>query len=443
MKKPVVSIVQYRDINSIAEAIHLCDGFSSLKTSDKVLLKPNICAYGAGLMPPYAMVTTTVVLEGTVRSLRDHGIADIIIADGAAVDDPGISTTEMAFSWLQLDKLAKRYGIKLVDLNRGPFREITVENLRIEVAETALETDFFVSVPVLKTHYSLRVSIAGKNLKGCVSMRSKKFFHHDSGDTLEHRLSLLMEAIPQHLVVVDGIYAMAKGPDVMLGVAHPKGVLVASTDFLAADAIGTRLLGGEPTEAEYLRLYAQKNNRMNVMEQPDAIEVRGEPLESHSVYLPWHERTFSDTLKAAGHTGIEYLGDDTMCTGCFGNMLLSTTAVSALSRNCDFGGIVILSGRNIACDQNSPKTLLFGNCAIKKNKHLDKATKVKGCPPDMQACLKEMVGHMRGARRRTDFSLRYDRFMRNRRECTGWLPLPTWKEYESNTEFSLRYYKGE
>ena len=65
-------------------------------------------------------------------------------------------------------------------------------------------------------------------------------------------------------------------------------------------------------------------------------------------------------------------------------------------------GIVILSGRNITCDQNSPKILLFGNCAIKRNKHLDKAVKVEGCPPDMQACLKEMVGHMRGVHRRIE-----------------------------------------
>jgi uncharacterized protein (DUF362 family) len=443
MSKPTVSLVKYCDVNSVGEAISLCSGFSALKTSDKVLLKPNICGHGAGIMPPYAMVTTTAVLEGAVRALHDYGVTDITIADGAAMDDPGVSTTEMAFSWTKLDRLAKKYGVKLVDLNRGPFREITVENLRMEIAEAALAADFFINVPVLKSHYTLRVSIAGKNLKGCLSIRSKRFFHRDSGDTLEHRISLLVGSIPQHLVLVDGIYAMAKGPDALLGIAHPKGILVASTDFLAADAIGTRLLGGKPTEVEYLRLYAQRNNRMDVMERPDTVDVMGEPLETHCAYLPWHERTCSDTLKAAGHKGIEFLGSDAMCTGCFGNMLFSTTALSALSRNGCFGDIVILSGRNITSDQNSPKTILFGNCAIKGNKRLDKAVRVDGCPPDMQACLKEMVRHMRGVHRRTAFFIRIARFMKKSRKGIGWFPVPTWKGYENNPEFDLKYYRTE
>ena len=249
-----------------------------------------------------------------------------------------------------------------------------------------------------------------------------------------------MEAIPQHLVLVDGIYAMAKGPDGFLGIAHPRGIVMASTDFLAADAIGTRLVGGEPAEAEHLHLYAKKNNRLDLLERLDAIEIRGEPLEGHCGYLPWKERTCSDTLKAAGHTGIEFLIDNTPCTGCFGNMLLSTTAVAALSRNSDFGGTIILSGRDITCDQNSAKTLLFGNCSIKRNRHLNKATKVEGCPPDQQVCLQTMVGQMHGKDRRDAFFHRLSRFMQDSKKGRGWFPVPTWEAYEENSEFDLRYY---
>ena len=80
--KPVVSLIKYDDINSVAKAIELCDGFKDLKPSDRVLLKPNICTAGAGFFPPFGTVTTTGVLEGTVRALKDFGVSDITIGEG-------------------------------------------------------------------------------------------------------------------------------------------------------------------------------------------------------------------------------------------------------------------------------------------------------------------------------------------------------------------------
>ena len=49
--KPVVSIVKYEGLNSVAEVISMCDGFSALKPEHRVLLKPNICTDQAGFFP--------------------------------------------------------------------------------------------------------------------------------------------------------------------------------------------------------------------------------------------------------------------------------------------------------------------------------------------------------------------------------------------------------
>ena len=171
--KPVVSLVKYDGPASIVNAIELCEGFGKLKTSDRVLLKPNICTAGGGFIPPFGTVTTTAVVEGTIRALKDFGVTDITIGEGTVLDELGTNTGK-GYKWIKYNKLAKRYGIKLIDFNAGPHKKITSHDVPINVAEAALDTDFFINLPVLKTHSDTRVSLSGKNLKGCMSMASKK-----------------------------------------------------------------------------------------------------------------------------------------------------------------------------------------------------------------------------------------------------------------------------
>ena len=69
-----VAIVKYdQTANALRKAIDLCDGFERLKTSDKVLIKPNA---GGGLMKgqlPNGVVTTAMIMEDLVALLREYG----------------------------------------------------------------------------------------------------------------------------------------------------------------------------------------------------------------------------------------------------------------------------------------------------------------------------------------------------------------------------------
>lgn len=436
--KPIVSLVRYKDPATVAEAIALCDGFKNLKTSDRVLLKPNICTAGAGFMPPFGTVTTTAVIEGTVRALRDFGVSDISIGEGTVLDELGTNTTK-GFKWIQLDKLARRYGVRLIDFNAGPHRKVTIEDVPINIAEAVLETDFFINLPVLKTHSDTRVSLSSKNLKGCMSMASKKFFHGEDG-ILSYRISRLVEAIPQHLVIIDGIYVMDKGPDASVGTAHPRGVLLASTDFLAADAVGVRLLGGQPEEAAHLRLYAERHNRQEVLTNTDAVEVRGERVEDHSEFIEWKHRPGLD-MEASGHTGLDVrVITNTMCSGCYANLTGPTLLLAALSRNKNFRDMRIVGGKSLKDDRNSPRTYLFGNCAIKENKHLDKANKVEGCPPKFFSSLKLMAGRINVAGR-VAFYCRLAFCLAKAGLGIGVLPLPRFAIYRKNPQFDIGHFR--
>jgi uncharacterized protein (DUF362 family) len=436
--KPVVSIMKYENTDSVAGVIELCHGFKDLKPTHRVLLKPNICTAGGGFIPPFGTVTTTNVIEGTVRALKDFGVTDITIGEGTVLDEMGTNTNK-GYKWIQLDKLAKRYGVKLVDFNAGPHRKIKTEDVPIHIAEAALDTDFFINLPVLKTHTDTRVSLAGKNLKGCMSMTSKKYFHGPE-ETLHYRISRLMESIPQHLVIIDGIYAMERGPDASIGTGHPRGVIAASTDFLAADAVGTRLLGGEPTESDHLRQYAERSGRTDMLESVDAVEIRGERLEDHAEFLPWEQAAGVD-LEASGHTGMDIrVISRTMCSGCYANLSGPTLLLAGLSRNKDFNDMRIVGGKSLKDDRNSSRTFLFGNCAIKENEHLDKATKFEGCPPKFFDSLRMLAGQMDSFPGRLAFYSRLAIMFAKASMGIGLLPLPRFDIYKNNPEYDPKHF---
>jgi uncharacterized protein (DUF362 family) len=439
MMKPVVSLVRYKDISSVGEAIRLCDGFKNLKPTHRVLLKPNICTAGGGFIPPYGTVTTTAIVEGMVRALKDTGVNDIAIGEGTVTDELGTNTMK-GYKWIQLDRLARRYGVKLIDFNAGPHKKVMIEDVPMNIAEAALDTDFFINLPVLKTHQDARVSLAGKNLKGCMSLASKRFFHGEHG-TIHYRISRLMEAVPQHLVVIDGIYAMEKGPDATIGTGRPRGILAASTDFLSADAVGVRLLGAEPVEAQHLKLYAERHGRLDVLQTPDTIEVRGERIEDHAEYLEWRSIAAED-MQASGHTGYEVRAfTDAACSQCFANLSGPSLLLAALSRNKDFNDLVIVFGKSYKEERNSPRTLLFGNCAIKANKSLDKAMKLEGCPPKFWTSFLFLTGQMKSVPGRAAFYARTALCLAKGAAGVGLLPLPRFDIYKNKSAYDINHYR--
>ena len=437
--KPIVSIVKYKNTDSVAEVISLCDGFKNLKPSDRVLLKPNMCTSGAGFIPPFGTVTTTNVIEGTVRTLKDFGVSDITIGEGTVTDELGTNTMK-AYKWTHLDKLAKRYGVKLLDFNNGPHRKVKSEDVPINIAEAALETDFFINLPVLKTHGDTRVSLASKNLKGCMSMTSKKFFHGPAG-ILHYRISRIMEAIPQHLVIVDGIYNMERGPEPTTGTAHRHGILAASTDFLAADAAGARLLGVDPMDSDHLRLYAERNGRLDVLQDADTIEIRGERVEDNIQSIPWEYDPLLD-IRQVGHTGLDIRRfSETSCSGCGANLRGPLMLLIGLSRKKDFNDLRIVQGKSLKDDRNSPRTLLFGNCAINENKHLDKATRLEGCPPKFFTSLSFLSKQMTSTPGRIAFYARLAVYFVRATLGIGLLPLPRYEIYKNNPEYDIKHFR--
>ena len=389
MEKPVVAISRYeRSPDSLREVIRVCDGFGDLKPTQHVLIKPNLVALDERYpMALYGVFTTTRLVEDMLILLKERGVERITIAEGSVRGkDFGLETGAI-YETLGYPLLARRYGVKLVDLLKGPFEELDFDGSPLEISRPILEADFLINMPVLKTHNQAVLSLGLKNLKGALSLKSRKFCHR-TNEALDHHLSTFADRIRPALTVLDGIYGLEKGP-FYLGNAVRMDALAASRDPLALDVAGAHLAGIDPASVPYIKEYADRNGRsLNL----DSCELKGTPLAELRRPIKWDNTWREDNTgpRAWDKFGIHGIFlpkyDKTLCTGCSG-LYGPVLACAMLSfKGAPFDEIEILTGKVVTPSGKARKTLLLGNCMIKKNRkspQVSEAVLAKGCPPSL------------------------------------------------------------
>jgi uncharacterized protein (DUF362 family) len=379
MERATVALVKYDQTpNALRKAVELCEGFEKLKRTDKVLIKPNA---GQGLkrtQPPNGVVTTTAVLGDLIGLLRDYGCTDITIGEGPILLPEFRWDPARAFEWSGIKQLAQELGVNLVDFNEGKFTRFVMGGKRVEVSKVALEADFLINVPVLKAHRQSMVSIGLKNLKGCLHNTSKKNFHRFG---LGRFIALLNTRIRTDLAIIDGIYALQRGP--WGDDAHRLDLLIAGKDVLSCDLVGSTVLGIDPKTVPHFQEFAQMKGRSLDVE---SIDVRGERIEDVATKLEWRLVLAGETLREDyGVKGVAM--DDPgalVCTAC------GTTAWTGIcqyleeNRGATFDNMEFCMGLGPKAKEESRQVFLLGNCAITVNKERKDAIRLKGCPPSIQ-----------------------------------------------------------
>ena len=396
--KPIVSLVKYSSSpDSLKNAIELCGGFSELKKDSKVLIKPNLVAWDSMFkIAPYGVFTTTRLVEDLIILLKEYGCTDISVGEGSVVITEGVGTMA-AMKGLGYEELAKKYGVTLVDFNSSRAVSFAPEKgITLNVAQEAVEADFLINFPVLKTHGQSKVSLGLKNLKGCLKTSSKKLCHHAKFG-LEYCFSYIADYAKPALTIVDGIYALERGA-LHYGNAYRKDVIVASRDALGADIVAAKSIGYNPEDITHFTEFAK---RRGAPLEIGAYDIRGELLEENITPLKWDwmwtaDNTGPGAFAKMGISGIalpKY--DETLCSGCspIANMV-NILAMSAFKGE-PLPKIEVLNGKKMQGRPGYEKTILLGSCIIRANEgnaDIKEAVKVKGCPPegkDVIAALKD------------------------------------------------------
>jgi uncharacterized protein (DUF362 family) len=250
----------------VREALDLVGAKRVIKKTDRIILKPN---YVEPMMPDTGVTTDPRVIEAVVDWLQTEvGAKHITIAESTWER----KRTQRAFEMVGLPEIAKRRGVKLLNLYDDEHVEATIPNAlslnKVLLPRTVLDADCLISLPKLKCHCMAYVTLGIKNLMGCV-FPDKELMHRD----LDERLCDLASVLPIKLTVIDGLIGAERHENA--GSPVKTEVIIAGLDPVATDAVGAMVMGIDPTRVDHLRLCHQRG--LGEL-RPDHITLVGAPL---------------------------------------------------------------------------------------------------------------------------------------------------------------------
>jgi uncharacterized protein (DUF362 family) len=270
----IVSIVNAQSdnvSNAVKKAVELAGGLN-IKEADTVVIKPN----AKNQAPPgYGIVTNVAVIEPLVEICLEKG-GRISIADGASYPT-GSYHTMSAFEVMGVTKLAKKWGLELVDLNSYDSVDLDVPNGftldRVRVGRAVTEADILLNVPVLKTHRGTLLSNCVKNIGVGVACREEKKRLHRLG--IDEALLDVYSVVQPTFNVVDALVCLeGDGPNYPPGKPRPLGLVLAGEDAVAVDAVCARLIGLDPLEVKHLSLAHERGIGNADLDQIDIVGER-------------------------------------------------------------------------------------------------------------------------------------------------------------------------
>jgi len=239
----------------------------------KVLLKPNFVE-----PDPAGVVNTHPALVGAVREgfLR-LGAESVRVAEG-----PGHERdTEAIVETIRLRDFLGPLPELFVDLNLDAVHPVNLRTRasklkQLYLPRTALEADFIVSLPKLKTHHWSGVTLSLKNMFGIVPGSCygwPKNVLHWAGIT--PAILDINATVRPDFAIVDGIVGM-EGNGPIQGAPKPAGVLVLGDDPVAVDATCARVMGLAPERIDHLAKAGALLGHL----RPDKIRQLGESIAS-------------------------------------------------------------------------------------------------------------------------------------------------------------------
>ena len=208
-------------------------------------------------------VTQPDTLRAVLRHVRQCGPRELVVTGGA-----GAAETEDVFRLAGLMDVVAQEGATFFDHNRPPFtavdltyapeRDVAGPQQAVMVNPRVLDYETLIALNQLKLHKTATVTLALKNI--AMSFPAADYYGHPRATQAhEHHffedmhsfIAAMARRFPIQLAITVGHPAMiGTGP---LG-GHPveTGLVIASTDALAADVVGAHVFGFEPQAVRHL-----------------------------------------------------------------------------------------------------------------------------------------------------------------------------------------------
>jgi uncharacterized protein (DUF362 family) len=331
-----VSIAGERSAEDLVnKTLGLLDLRSKLPTNAKVFVKPNLVrvpreaniSYEDGAWEKTFVPEGDIVHRGVIGALLS-ALADLGVKDVAVGEAPGGCRVDAVYKALDLYSLAEEYGARLIDLNQEEADKVPIKGgLLLDYAwvpRIVREADFRINIGVLKVHRGTAVCLGLKNwgmgilpgryyglnksgtvqyMKGSdkpLPIHMGRFETRETKAGQEVAVSKLIADVCSiqkcDLTLLDGIAVMhyaSMDPKAKPTFIKPN-LMVAGYDMVATDAVGTRILGMDPSKILHIALSSQRGVGESDLAKIELlgksikdVELRCNPLHSQrEVVLP-------------------------------------------------------------------------------------------------------------------------------------------------------------
>ena len=312
---------------SVREAVDLAFDLFPLDIKDrKVLIKPNVLRISEA---NEGIVTHPSVLRAVVAKVESLGPASIIVGDNPGVVSYGAN--EESF---------KRTG--LMEAAGSYYRNIGTDPVKVDfnpdfmpavsVSRAVLEADIVINLPKFKTHGLTVITGAIKNCYGYLPGAQKAVLHKAAGSPErfhEMIVDVFRLRIPD-LSLVDAVVGM-EGNGPASTELRDIGLILASDNAVALDAVIAKMMGCEPGRLRFL----QRAREAGLGDYDiKSIEIIGELKPIPDFRLPplgGEANVDNEAIQTMLHsrTVLRPKADPELCTGC--GTCVGQCPVSALS----------------------------------------------------------------------------------------------------------------
>jgi len=244
---------------ALEEVMQTLGGLSAfVKPGQTVLLKPNL--FSAHL-PEHAVTTHPELVRQVILLCAKAGAGRIWVGDSP------VGTQDEKKLWALTGMEAAVAGTP-AELKswRGPQKPLSCGDDVLAVPEWFAEVEVMISLPKLKAHCLTTLTCGLKNVYGVVSGPAKLQFHvrYPSPLAMSAFLVRVFAAMKPRLTLADAVVAM-EGNGPAHGRPRRVGVLLASQDAVALDAVGCQALRVPPITVPMIRLAAESG--LGVMDE--------------------------------------------------------------------------------------------------------------------------------------------------------------------------------
>ncbi|MHB8173429.1 MAG: DUF362 domain-containing protein [Nitrospirota bacterium] len=252
--------------SAIRRTVGLLGGMQSfIRPGARVLIKPNMLAAKS---PDKAVTTHPEVVRAVVRLVKEAGGIPTIGDSGA------IGSFKKIASVTGIAEVAREEGAALLELSEAAAVEGSGTFRHFEISREVLGADAVINLPKAKTHGQMLLTLAVKNLFGCIPGRRKVQWHLNAGVDKGAFAAMLVELhglVRPRLSIVDAVVSMdGNGP----GSGRPRetGFIMAGEDSFAVDYMLCRFLGVEPFRLPTLKAAREKG----LLPEKPEIELLGD-----------------------------------------------------------------------------------------------------------------------------------------------------------------------